>query len=83
MPLGGSGSPTGRKAPKRRESEEFHESIEEKKEKVFKWANMQQVRMGVDDVKKELLECSVALQFLNLFEGFQHAPYAWGDNSDF
>lgn len=59
------------------------ETIEEKKERLFKWNSYQSVKLSQEHVKDTLIENLNILRFINLFESFDQAVLVWGSNEQF
>jgi len=57
-----------------------HESIEEKKERLFKWNAFQTVKFTQEAIKETLIQNINVLRFLNLLESFDNTLLAWGSN---
>lgn len=57
-----------------------HESMEEKKERVFKWTYYQTVKFTQEAIKETLLQNINVLRFLNLLESFDNSLMVWGSN---
>jgi hypothetical protein len=57
-----------------------HESIEEKKERLFKWNAFQTVKFTQEAIKETLIQNINVLRFLNLLESFDNTVLAWGSN---
>lgn len=62
------------------DGEPNYESIEEKKERLFKWQSYQSVRFSQDLIKDTLLQNVNVLRFLNLLETFESTLLVWGSN---
>ena len=58
----------------------YHESLEEKKERLFKWNAFQTIKFPQDMIKDTLIQNINILRFLNLFESFDTTLFAWGSN---
>ena len=65
---------------KKSEFEGHSESIEDKKERLFKWNAYQTVKFTQDLVKDILTQNFNVLRFLNLFESFDTTIMGWGSN---
>ena len=61
----------------------MQESVEEIKERLFKWNNYQRVKLSNEYVKKTLLSKMDTLRFLTLFEAFNKPLKAWGSNENY
>lgn len=59
------------------------ETLEDKKDRLFKWNNYQNVKLTQEYVKETLIESMNFLRFINLFETFNKTILTWGSNEHF
>ena len=57
-----------------------HESMEDKKDRLFRWNQFQTVKFTQDDIKETLLQNINILRFLNMMETFDNTLLVWGSN---
>lgn len=57
-----------------------HESMEDKKDRLFRWNHYQTVKFTQDDIKETLMQNINILRFLNLMETFDNTLLVWGSN---
>ena len=57
-----------------------HESMEDKKDRLFRWNHYQTVKFSQDDIKETLLQNINILRFLNLMETLDNTILVWGSN---
>eukprot|EP00347_Sterkiella_histriomuscorum_P005355 403356926 len=68
----------------RKQDDHFqHETLEEKKDRLFKWNNYQNIKLSQELIKETLIENLNILRFINLFEAFDRAVLSWGSNEQF
>ena len=65
---------------KRGEDHHLNESLEDKKDRLFKWNLYQNVKLTQDLIKDSLIENLNVLRFLNMFETFNKVLIGWGSN---
>jgi hypothetical protein len=56
------------------------ETLVQKKKRLFKWNNFQNIKIPLDDVKKQLLKNTNFIRFISLFENFDQVTMGWGCN---
>ena len=60
----------------------IHESVEEKKRRLFRWNGYEKIMMPLNFVKDKLLECNNVIKFLSLFNEFNRVTLVWGSNKN-
>ena len=60
----------------------IHESLAEKKRRLFKWNDFEKVMLPLDLVKDQLLQCNNVIKFMSLFERFNMVTLVWGSNKN-
>jgi len=58
----------------------IHESLAEKKRRLFKWNDYEKVMLPLDLVKDQLLQCNNVIKFMSLFNSFSMVTLVWGSN---
>ena len=58
----------------------IHESLPEKKRRLFKWNDYEKVMLTLDIVKDQLLQCNNVIKFMSLFNSFNMVTLVWGSN---
>ena len=71
-----SSSPTGFSAQQRH----IHETLDEKKKRLFKWNNYERVMIPLDTIKDGLLRNRNVLKYLSLFSEFNKVTLVCGSN---
>lgn len=56
------------------------ETLAQKKARLFKWNNFQNVKISLDIVKQQLMKNTNFIRFVSLFENFDQVTMAWGSN---
>lgn len=56
------------------------ETLVQKKNRLFKWNQFQNVKLDIDFVKQQLLKNPNFIRFISLFENFDQVTMAWGCN---
>ena len=60
----------------------IHESIAEKKRRLFKWNDFEKVMLPIELVKDQLLQCNNVIKFMSLFNSFNMVTLVWGSNKN-
>ena len=60
----------------------IHESIAEKKRRLFKWNDLEKVMLPIELVKDQLLQCNNVIKFMSLFNSFNMVTLVWGSNKN-
>ncbi|CDW72382.1 UNKNOWN [Stylonychia lemnae] len=86
VPSSGFGSPFGQQQQQKKrgyDPEHQHETLEEKKDRLFKWNQYQNVKLTQEFIKEQLVENLNILRFVNLFETFNQTIMIWGSNESY
>ena len=58
----------------------IHESVIEKKRRLFKWNDYEKVLLNLELIKDQLLQCNNVIKFMSLFNSFNMVTLVWGSN---
>ena len=62
----------------------IHESLEEKKRRLFRWNNYEKIQLPLDLIKDQLLQCNNVIKFLSVLNknDFNKITLVWGSNKN-
>lgn len=65
------------------EHDQTQETIEEKKERLFKWNYYQRIKIPNEYIKKVLIQDVQVLRFIGMFESINQIVMGWGSNKNY